>query len=216
MKLKFKILLIALIIIIISSSVYLIIIHNKEKQNIINLDFSYEKFIPADISILIRFEDANSIWQNFKDTNFYPQLKIFLGWLWNEMPSETLSFSNDVKDIQEKVGFNLDEKNIFSIFGKKVFIAFWLQNDDDKKILIMTELDNNSLFSDKIKKLIERKIGVEEYKNITIDIFGENKYWTVINNQLLISDDIGTIRKVIDLISNFSNDSIFNNLEFNN
>jgi len=216
MRNKYKILIIVLISIIASFLTYFFMTDKREKEKVLTIDFSFEKIIPNNTSILIRFEDFTSVWEDFKNTNFYPQLKTFLGWFWNEMPSETLVLSKDIKDIQEKIGFNLDEKNIFAILGKKIFLASWLENKDDKKILILANIDIKSTLYENMKILIERKIGVEEYKNITIDIFSENKYWTLFDDKLIISNDIGTIRKAIDLSLNLTDNCIFNSPEFKN
>lgn len=159
----------------------------------IPFELNYEKIIPSDVSVIIRFEDLDSIWSDFKKTNFYMHFKDFSRWFFREMPSETLGFTNDIKDIQENIGFELDEKNILTFIGKKIMIAMWLENPDDKKFLFISQVDSNSQ-ADKIKI--------------------ENRYWCFINDKFILSNDIGTIGKVIDFSTDTFNNCIANDAEF--
>jgi len=170
-------------------------------------DLTCEKIISSDVSVIIRFDDLDTVWSDFKKTNFYVHFKNFSKWFFKEMPSETLGFTNDIKDVQKNIGFDLNEKNIFAFIGKRILIAMWLENPDDKKFLLISLL-NSSHGIDKIK------IGVDEYKDIKIDILDENRYWCLMDNKFVMSNDLGTIRKVIDFSTGTPDDSIANDVEF--
>ena len=179
----------------------------QKKQKIVPIELITEKLISSDVSVIIRFDDLDTVWSDFKKTNFYAHFKDFSEWFLREMPSETLGFTNDIRDIQKNIGFEINEKNILNFIGKKVLIAMWLENSDDKKFLLIFHL-NNLHGIDKIRT------GVDEYKGIKIDILGENRYWCVMDNKFIASNDLGTIRKVIDFSADSSNNSIVNDVEF--
>ncbi len=178
-----------------------------KKQKIVPIELNTEKLISSDVSVIIRFDDLDTVWSDFKKTNFYVHFKDFSKWFFREMPSETLGFTNDIKDIQKNIGFEINEKNILNFIGKKVFIAMWLENSDDKKFLLISQL-NSPHGIDKIK------IGVDEYNGIKIDILDEDRYWCLMDNKFVMSNDIGTIRKVIDFSTGTPGDSIANDIEF--
>ncbi|MBI5573874.1 MAG: hypothetical protein HY919_04895 [Elusimicrobia bacterium] len=177
------------------------------KREKILFDLTCEKLISSDVSVIIRFDDLDTVWSDFKKTNFYVHFKDFSEWFLKEMPSEMLGFTNDIKDIQKNIGFELNEKNIFNFIGKRILIAMWLGNPDDKKFLLIFQLNSSHL----IGKI---KIGVDEYKGIRIDILDEDRYWCIIDNKFIMSNDLGTIRKVIDFSTGTPDDSIANDLEF--
>ncbi|MDD5688336.1 MAG: DUF3352 domain-containing protein [Elusimicrobia bacterium] len=193
---------------------FFITVYKKEKKIIATIDLSYEKLIPPDPSILMRFDDLGSVWMDFKNTNIYSQLNGFMKWFWKEMPSESLGFSKDIRDIQNSIGFDLSEKNMLSILSKNIMVAMWLKNADDRKILLISSLDKQSDLLKEVRDLVAKKIGIDEYKNIQIDIFSENKYWCLIDDRLVISNDIFTIRKVIDLATDVLNSSVADDVEF--
>ncbi|MEW6555873.1 MAG: DUF3352 domain-containing protein [Elusimicrobiota bacterium] len=188
----------------------------KEKKPVEIIDFSYERFIPASPTVLFRFENLNSVWTDFKTAKIHNHLTEFLQWLWNEMPSESFGFSTDIRDIQENIGFELSEENLLAFLGKRIMVGMWLENPEDRKILVISNLANRSFLSETMKKLLAQKIGIDEYRNITIDIFAENKYWSIVDDKLVISNDIGTIRNVIDLITGVSKDSFADDSELKN
>lgn len=177
------------------------------KREKILFDLTCEKLISPDVSVIVRFDDLDAVWSDFKKTNFYVHFEDFSKWFFREMPSEMLGFTNDIKDIQKNIGFDINEKNILTFIGKKILIAMWLENPDDKKFLLISLL-NSSHVIDKIK------IGVDEYKGIKIDILDENRYWCLIDDKFVVSNDIGTIRKVIDFSADIYDNPIADNVEF--
>jgi len=68
----------------------------KDKKNSFNM--ACEKLISSDVSVIIRFDDLDTVWSDFKKTNFYVHFEYFSKWFFREMPSETLGFTNDIKD----------------------------------------------------------------------------------------------------------------------
>lgn len=192
-----------LIIIGVLAAVCLIsaVIYKKYKKPEIKIDLTCENIIPSSPSVLVRLDNLGSVWADFKGTNFYYQLNSFLRWLLEKTPSGFLGYSNDVRDIQESIGFKLDEKNILEFLGKKLLIALWLENIDDRKVLIISNLENDSALSEVFKKQTTQKAGVDEHRDTAICLFGKHRYWCLLNDKLVISNDIGTVRKVIDLSS---------------
>lgn len=178
-----------------------------KKQKIVPIELNTEKLISSDVSVIIRFDDLDTVWSDFKKTNFYVHFKDFSKWFLREMPSETLGFTNDIKDIQKNIGFEINEKNILNFIGKRILVAMWLENPADKKFLLISQL-NSPHGIDKIK------IGVDEYRGIKIDILDEGRYWCIMDNKFVMSNDLGTIRKVIDFSTDTVSDSIANDVEF--
>ncbi|HAX62100.1 MAG TPA: hypothetical protein DCX95_06080 [Elusimicrobia bacterium] len=200
---KIKLFLIFLTVLIAATVCFLF----HKKQKIVPIELNTEKLISSDVSVIIRFDDLEAVWSDFKKTNFYVHFKDFFNWFLREMPSETLGFTNDIKDIQKNIGFEIDEKNILNFIGKRILIAMWLENPDDKKFLLISRLNS----SDEIDKI---KIGIDEYRGIKIDILDEDRYWCIMDNKFVMSNDLGTIRKVIDFSTDTVSDSVTNDIEF--
>ncbi|MBN1384314.1 MAG: hypothetical protein JW983_05485 [Elusimicrobia bacterium] len=185
-----------------------IIVYKKYKEPKIRIDLAYESIIPSSPSVLIRLDDLDNVWSDFKETNFYYQLNTFLSWLWKKTPSGLLGYSKDIRDIQEDIGFKLDEKNILAFLGKKILIAMWLENVNDKKVLIISDLKKDSVLLKEFKRQTAYKTRIDKYKEFAICTFGKHKYWCLLDNKLIISNDIGTIRKVIGLAVKVSSDRV--------
>ncbi|MFH0948233.1 MAG: hypothetical protein V1833_04455 [Elusimicrobiota bacterium] len=196
-----------------------------KKGKIVPVELSYEKIVPSDVSVIVRFDNLDSVWSDFKKTNFYVHFKDFSKWFFREMPSETLGFTNDIKDIQKTIGFELNEKNILNFVGKKILFSAWLENPDDKKFLLISQLNSPTLrpaSRDKTKIGVDpalsggllRRSGVDEYKGMTINILDENRYWCRMENKFVMSNDIGIIKRVIGFSADTTNNSINNDVEF--
>ncbi|MFH1541406.1 MAG: hypothetical protein ABID79_06130 [Elusimicrobiota bacterium] len=211
---------------VLSISVVLIVITlyfllHKEKK-VTSIELNYEKFISSDVSVIIRFDNLSFVWSDFKKTNFYVHFKDFSKWFFKKLPSTTLSFTNDIKDVQKSIGFELSEKNILALIGKKVLLSMWLENPDDKKFLLISQQNIQfPLFNegfnliDKNNTLYNNTSNViDEYKNVKIIALGQDKYWCLIGDMFTISNDIGNIKKCIDFSVNIPDNSIVDDAEF--
>jgi len=188
------------------------LVHKKEK--IIPIELNCEKLIPQDASAIIRFDDLGSVWSKLEDTNSYAYLKSFSQWIKRVMPVEELGYTNDIRDIRESIGIEPSEENILAFLGKKIMLSLWLENPDDMKFMLISMPDTGSPLFNKIKKLVAEKTGFEEYKGITISVFGEGRYWCLVSDKFILSNDLGTIRKAIDFSADSAGGSVADDIEF--
>jgi len=193
-----------------------LIFYWSKKPSVPSIDLSFESYVAKDVSVLIRLDNLGTLWNGLKKTNFYSELKNYLNWFFNEMPSESLAFSGDISDLQNITGIKLNEENIASVFGKKVLLAMWLEDAGDKRYLFISDLLPDSNVARKLTATSTQRKAFEEYKNVKINYFYGEKYWCIISGKLFVSNNIDVLKDAADLFIAGGIDSIAMDKEFIN
>lgn len=184
--------------------------------------------VPSDVIMFVSARDAKSTWNLIKTSNFWKKisaLKVFSTVL------QGVNLDNLSAQFQANLGFDLSEGTILGLFGQDLSLALVGSKEgiNSPQLLLFAQADPKADIQGKVASLIEKvkaNVTVEtvEYNGQKItrirnpQIPGPEFNYAFVSDVLVLGigiDDSG-VRKVVDLASKKSSDSLSSNAEYKN
>ncbi|MBI1870244.1 MAG: DUF3352 domain-containing protein [Chlamydiae bacterium] len=182
--------------------------------------------IPSDVVLFLSARNARSTWDLVKSSNFWKQVADLKIW----EAAQIVSNLNTMKEqFKTNMGFDLSEENVLGVFGQDLSIALVGSKEGlaNPQILLLAQTDPRADFKGKVDTLLEKVKGtvtVEtvEYNGQKISrvrnpqVAGPEFNYAFIQNvfALAIGIDDSGIRKVADLVSKKSSESLGTNEQY--
>ncbi len=182
------------------------------------------EIVPSDVVLFLSARNAQATWSLIKDSQFWQRVSALK--IWGNVPFDLNAFKEEFKN---NLGFEFSEENLFGLFGQDLSIALIGSKEGlaNPQLLLLSQTSSKADVNGKIAALVEKVKGevtleTVEYNDQKITrvknpkVAGPEFNYSIVGNIFALEvglDDSG-LRKVIDLASKKSSESLGSNEEY--